>query len=118
MPVVKPRVWILNNLHFATAQATILPESESALQELYDYLYTNPSARIRIVGHTDNIGTERDNQILSEDRAASVKAAMVERGIETERIETEGRGESQPIDTNDTEEGRARNRRVEIIRLD
>lgn len=118
VPIVKPRVWILNNLLFATAQATILPESEGALQELYDYLSTNPTARIRIVGHTDNIGSERDNQILSENRAASVKAAMVERGIDADRIETEGRGESQPIDTNDTEEGRARNRRVEIVRLD
>ncbi len=113
-PVKKGEVFIVKNLHFATNKTRILARSEEALNNLYMYLARNPQAHIRIVGHTDNVGKEEANQKLSDGRANAVKDALIERGIAPERIEAEGRGESQPIDTNDTEEGRQNNRRVEI----
>lgn len=116
-PIVKKRAIILHNLFFATNETTILPESEAGLQDLYDLLKENPNLRICIIGHTDNVGSDRDNQILSEGRAHSVLQEMVDRGIDPSRIEAIGKGKTQPIDTNDTEEGRANNRRVEFIIL-
>ncbi len=116
-PIVKKRAIILHNLFFATNKTTILPESESAMQNLYELMVENPELRIRITGHTDNVGTNIDNQKLSEGRAKSVKDNLVQRGISAERIETDGKGETQPITTNDTEEGRAKNRRVEFVIL-
>ncbi len=116
-PIEKKRAIVLHNLYFATNETTILPESEPSLQDLYDLLSDNPKIRIRIIGHTDNVGKAQANQILSEGRANSVRDDMIQRGIDPSRIEAEGRGMSQPIDTNDTEEGRANNRRVEFIVL-
>lgn len=116
-PIIKKRAIILHNLFFATNKTTILPESESAMQNLYELMAENPELRIRITGHTDNVGTNIDNQKLSEGRAKSVKDNLVQRGISAERIETDGKGETQPITTNDTEEGRAKNRRVEFVIL-
>lgn len=116
-PIEKKRAIVLKNLYFATNETTILPESEPSLQDLYDLLSDNPKIRIRIIGHTDNVGKAQANQILSEGRANSVRDNMIQRGIDPSRIEAEGRGMSQPIDTNDTEEGRANNRRVEFVVL-
>ena len=114
VPVKKGEVFIVHNLHFATNKTRILPSSEEALNDLYMYLSRNPQVRIRIIGHTDNVGKDAANQKLSEGRANAVKDELIQRGVDVERIEAEGRGESQPIDTNDTEEGRQNNRRVEI----
>lgn len=111
--IIRKRTFIIRNLFFASDQTDILPESEPALQELFEFLNSNPDIRVRLTGHTDWIGTDQANQILSEGRAASVKRSMVERGIDADRIETLGLGESQPIDTNETEAGRQNNRRVE-----
>ncbi len=116
-PIEKKRAIVLKNLYFATNETTILPESEPSLQDLYDLLLDNPKIRIRIIGHTDNVGKANANQILSEGRANSVRDDMIQRGIDPSRIEAEGRGMTQPIDTNDTEEGRANNRRVEFVVL-
>lgn len=116
-PIVKKRKIILHNLFFATNEVAILPQSEPGLQDLYDLLNENPEIRIRITGHTDAVGSDEANQILSEGRANSVRDNMIERGIDPSRIEAEGKGESEPIDTNDTEEGRANNRRVEFVIL-
>ena len=113
-PIVPKKEWILKNMYFATNKTEILPMSEESLKTLYDFLKQNPRVRIKIIGHTDSVGTDQANQILSEGRSASVKNEMVKRGIKADRIETEGRGESEPIDTNDTEEGRQNNRRVVI----
>ena len=116
-PIVKKRVIILHNLFFATNETTILPESMPSMQDLYDLMNENPEIRIRITGHTDNVGSDEANQKLSEGRANSVRDDLIRRGIAPERIEAEGKGESQPITTNDTEEGRAQNRRVEFVIL-
>lgn len=108
---------LLKHMYFATDKADILPSSEPELMRLYTMLNENPDARILITGHTDSQGSDMYNQVLSEKRAASVKAEMVKRGIAADRIETNGKGESEPIDTNDTEVGRQNNRRVQITVL-
>ena len=113
-PVKKGEVFIVRNLFFATNKTRILPTSEEALNDLYMYLERNPQIRIRIIGHTDSVGKDAANQKLSEGRANAVKQDLIERGLNGDRLEAEGRGETQPIDTNDTEEGRQNNRRVEI----
>lgn len=115
--IEKKKPMILHNLFFATNETTILPESEAGLQDLYTLLSENPSIRIRITGHTDSVGSDRDNQKLSEGRAESVRQAMIQRGIAADRMEAVGKGKAEPIASNDTEEGRAQNRRVEFMIL-
>lgn len=109
--------FVLHNIYFATGKTHILDSSEPALNELFRFLTSRSTQRIRIVGHTDNIGSDRSNQILSEGRCQEVKHAMESRGIDPRRIEIEGRGERDPIVPNDTEEQRQMNRRVEIVLL-
>ncbi|MCQ2332983.1 MAG: OmpA family protein [Paludibacteraceae bacterium] len=107
----------IDNLFFATNKTKILPQSQPSLDNLYNFLSENPTVLIMISGHTDNVGSERNNQILSEGRANSVRRELIKMGIDAERIDAEGLGESEPIDTNDTEEGRQNNRRVEFTIL-
>ena len=113
-PVKKGEVFVVRNLFFATNKTRILPTSEEALNDLYMYLARNPQVRIKIIGHTDNVGKDAANQKLSEGRAEAVMKDLIERGLTADRLQAEGRGETQPIDTNDTPEGRQNNRRVEI----
>ncbi len=113
-PVKKGEVFVMKNMFFATNKTRILSSSEESLEALYMFLERNPEVRIRIMGHTDNVGKEAANQRLSEGRAEAISRDLIKRGIAPERIETIGYGESKPIDTNDTEEGRQNNRRVEI----
>ena len=114
VPVKKGEVFIVKNLFFATNKTRILKTSEEALNDLYMYLARNPQVRIKIIGHTDSVGKDDANKKLSDGRANEVMKDLIERGIAADRLQAEGRGESQPIDTNDTEEGRQNNRRVEI----
>lgn len=94
----------------------VRPESKPALIEIAKALSANPTLRVEIVGHTDNRGTAEYNRDLSERRAANVAAALTrEHGIAAGRLSASGAGLSAPIASNDTEEGRARNRRVELI---
>jgi outer membrane protein OmpA-like peptidoglycan-associated protein len=109
--------FVLHDIFFATGETTILDSSEPALKELYQFLLARPQQCIRIVGHTDNVGSDRSNQILSEGRCKEVRQAMIERGVNPERMHTEGRGERDPIVPNNSEENRQRNRRVEIVLL-
>lgn len=109
--------FVLHNIYFATGKTHILDSSEPALNELYRFLSARPNQRIRIVGHTDNIGSDRSNQILSEGRCKEVRQSMIDRGILPERIEIEGRGERDPILPNTSDENRQLNRRVEIVLL-
>ena len=106
--------FVLRDIYFATGKTQILDYSEPALNELYQLLRSRPKQRIRIIGHTDDIGSDRSNQLLSEGRCQSVRQAMIERGINPERIDIEGRGEKDPIVPNDSDEHRQMNRRVEI----
>lgn len=103
----------LNNLFFETAKYELQPESFPELNRLADLLQSE-NLRIEVQGHTDNVGNEAGNQALSENRAKSVRAYLIERGCNAVSITSKGFGESKPKASNDTEEGRAQNRRVEI----
>ncbi len=113
-PIKKGEVFIMNDLFFASNRTRILSSSEKSLNDLYMFMQRNPEVRIKIMGHTDSVGKDAANQKLSEGRANAVRDDLIERGVAPERIEAIGYGESRPIDTNDTEEGRQNNRRVEI----
>jgi len=104
----------IENLFFATNKTVILPQSEKAMSDLAQFLLDNPGVTILITGHTDAVGSDEANQILSEGRANAVRADLIKRGVAGERIETEGKGEKEPVADNDTEEGRQLNRRVEF----
>jgi len=108
---------VLKNIFFETASYGLLPESKVELDKLVNFLNNNPTIRIEIGGHTDNVGKPEDNQVLSENRAKAVKEYLVANGIAANRIQYKGYGETQPIDTNDTVEGRAHNRRTEFMVL-
>lgn len=116
-PIKKNTVVILRNLLFDTDKTTIRNISAPSLEELYQLMAQNPNMRIRITGHTDNVGSERYNKKLSEGRAKAVYDEMVKRGIDPSRMEWNGRGSKEPIESNKTAEGRAENRRVEFTIL-
>jgi OmpA-OmpF porin, OOP family len=108
-------VRVLQQVHFQTASATILPDSFPMLAEIAQLLKATPAIKkMRIEGHTDNHGAADYNLDLSKRRAASVLAWLVGHGIELGRLESEGYGLTKPIDTNDTDAGRQANRRVEF----
>lgn len=113
-PIKKNTVVILRNLLFDTDKTTIRNVSAPSLEEMYQLLAQNPNMRIRITGHTDNVGSERYNKKLSEGRAKAVYDEMVKRGIDPSRMEWNGKGSKEPIESNKTPEGRAENRRVEF----
>jgi len=104
-------------IYFDFNKDTIKPESEKVLREIVQAMTDNPTWKLTVEGHTDNIGGDAYNLDLSKRRAAAVKQALVTRyHIAADRLSTNGFGSSSPIDTNDTLEGRARNRRVELTR--
>ena len=105
----------IENLFFATNKTYILPQSEQAMSDLATFLLENPTVTIHITGHTDAVGTDEANQILSEGRANAVRQNLIDRGVAPERMTAEGKGEKEPIADNDTEEGRQLNRRVEFV---
>jgi outer membrane protein OmpA-like peptidoglycan-associated protein len=113
----KNKAIVLKNVFFATGSAELKPESQAELNRLRDMLVENPTARIQINGHTDNKGADAANQTLSENRANSVREYLIQQKIDSSRLESKGFGESQPIDTNDTETGRKNNRRTEFVVL-
>jgi OOP family OmpA-OmpF porin len=104
----------LNNIFFDLGKATLKEESFPELNRLVKYMLDNPIMEIEISGHTDNIGSEQANIILSQDRANAVKAFLVSKAIAETRIVAKGYGKIKPLTTNETEEGRQFNRRVEF----
>lgn len=107
----------LNNIFFDFNQAVLRPESMAEITRLKQFLDANPSITIEIGGHTDNVGSDAYNLELSQRRADAVVSALVAMGIEPARVRANGYGESRPIDTNDTDDGRQMNRRVEFTVL-
>jgi outer membrane protein OmpA-like peptidoglycan-associated protein len=105
---------VLDNIYFEFDQSVLLSTSYDELNELGMFLVQNAAVRIRISGHTDNIGTAEYNFRLSQDRAAAVLSYLTANGIEQERLESRGFGSEYPVDTNETDEGRSKNRRVEF----
>jgi len=103
-------------LNFETNSWQIRPSDAGTLDEVAAALKQSPAMRVRIEGHTDNVGTAESNRVLSERRAQSVMEALVQRGVDRSRLSAAGFGQERPIADNRTEEGRAKNRRVELVR--
>ena len=108
----------LDNIFFDFDKATLRPESMTELNMVVDFLKSNPSVKIEIAGHTDSKGSDEYNLALSDGRAGAVRAYLLENWIEPDRVTSNGYGESKPVDTNETDEGRQRNRRVEFTVLE
>ncbi|WP_373845834.1 OmpA family protein, partial [Bacteroides heparinolyticus] len=108
---------ITYGITFDVGKATIKPQSQGTLNEIFNILQKHPDLKFSIEGHTDNIGNTRLNQSLSEARAKAVCEKLQKMGINPTRLSAKGYGMNKPIDTNDTPEGRAKNRRVEFIKL-
>jgi outer membrane protein OmpA-like peptidoglycan-associated protein len=116
-PVKPKEKIILNNIQFETSRWELKKNADAELNLLTQFLLRNPAVRIQINGHTDNIGTEADNLKLSERRAQSVVEYLIRNGIDAARLLYNGFGASEPIADNQTEEGRAKNRRTEMVIL-
>lgn len=113
-PIEKGEVIRLNSVFFETNKAELKKESFNELDRLYNILVKTPSLKIEIAGHTDDVGSESYNQKLSNERANSVQAYLVKKGISADRLRARGYGELQPVVPNNSDENRAYNRRVEF----
>lgn len=113
-PISAGELITLRNIFFETGSAALLEASQTELYKALDILIKNPAIAVRINGHTDNVGSDADNLQLSMDRALTVKQFFLSKGINANRLTHAGFGESKPIDTNETEQGRAKNRRTEM----
>lgn len=105
------------NINFDTGKATIRPESQSVVDQIVNLLKNNTDLKIQVQGHTDDVGEDEANMKLSEQRAQAVMNAIVSQGIENQRLTAAGFGEKKPIADNKTEDGRAKNRRVELVKM-
>jgi len=114
IPIIENEVGVLTNLFFDTGKAELRPESNGELDRMVLTFNENPGLVLEIGGHTDNVGSDASNIKLSQDRADSVREYFIGKGIEPDRIQSKGYGETKPKSTNDTEEGRQINRRVEF----
>ena len=103
-------------VHFDTGKATILPDSENILGEIAKLLQQNPDLKLRVEGHTDNQGNAAANQALSEKRAQAVVAWLTAHSVPAARLTAKGLGQTQPLADNSSEDGRAKNRRVELVK--
>ena len=113
-PIETGETIVLKNIFYETDSYALKPESKYELDKIVAFLQSNPLIHIEIRGHTDNVGTMEYNQTLSENRARSVVDYLIEKGIDSNRLVYKGFGMSQPVDNNETEEGRANNRRTEL----
>ncbi|WP_019988117.1 sodium-translocating pyrophosphatase [Rudanella lutea] len=112
---VDKETWFdFDRLTFETGSATLKPESQEQLKNIAEILKAFPNVNIKLGGYTDNTGNANSNLKLSGDRAASVKGELVKLGIDGGRLESEGYGQEHPVASNDTEEGRAQNRRISV----
>ena len=109
-----PKSFVLQNCNFETGKADLKPESYPVLDELVDYLKRKEEEKIELGGHTDNVGKADANMVLSTNRANTVRAYLLMKGISPDRVVAKGYGMTEPIAENDTAEGRALNRRTEV----
>ncbi|HEV2577056.1 MAG TPA: OmpA family protein [Acidobacteriaceae bacterium] len=107
---------VTHGINFDVDQATIRPESMGVLNQIKAVMTSDPSLKFEIDGHTDNSGDAAHNQALSQERAEAVKAQLVSMGISEDRLTTKGYGDTKPMASNDTPDGKANNRRVEFVK--
>lgn len=110
--------FVLEDCNFETGKADLEEDSYKVIDELVAYLKRKEDVRIELGGHTDNVGTPKNNQVLSEARANTVRDYLISKGIDPERVTAKGYGLTKPVESNKTEEGRALNRRTEVTILD
>jgi len=110
-----PKRFVFDNLNFETGSTKLTPDSVPTVDSLVVILKAYPAVAVRLEGHTDNTGDAAANKKLSLDRAIVVKEIMITGGVADGRIDTDGYGEEKPIASNQTEEGRAKNRRTELV---
>lgn len=113
-PIKIGSVIVLNNIFFETAKWDLKEQSINELERLYSFMLSNPKLKIEISGHTDNVGKDEANQLLSENRAKAVVDYLKKKNIAESLLEYHGYGESKPVATNETVQGRALNRRTEF----
>jgi outer membrane protein OmpA-like peptidoglycan-associated protein len=113
-PIEVGKTVIINNIYFNFDKTSLKEASFPELDRLVDLMVQNPGIKIDIIGHTDSKGSDDYNLTLSEGRAQSVMKYLIEKGIAKKRMTATGMGESSPISSNDTDAGRAQNRRVEF----
>lgn len=106
----------LYGIHFDTGRATIQPDSGSILGEIVKMLQQNPDVKLSVEGHTDNVGSAAGNQALSAKRAQAVVAWLTTHGVAASRLTAKGWGQTKPLADNGSEDGRAKNRRVELVK--
>lgn len=116
--VTSSQIKITQQIHFEFNKAKIKPDSFPILNAVVQVLKDNPDIKIEVGGHTDNKGSADYNKKLSQERSDSVRTYLIEHGINSSRLTAIGYGFDRPIDTNDTEKGRANNRRVEFVRTE
>lgn len=105
------------HINFDTDKATLKPDGEKAVEEILQLLKTDNNLKISIEGHTDNSGNDERNQVLSTERANTVMYALAGKGIDIKRLKAKGFGAKKPLKANDTEENKAENRRVELVKI-
>ena len=116
-PIIVGATTVLKNIFFETNSYALKDESKVELNKLIEFMTKNPTLKIQISGHTDDVGTDFDNQKLSENRAKSVYDYLVANGIVATRLTYKGYGETKPIAPNNSDENRALNRRTEFTVL-
>ena len=109
-----PRTFTLDNVEFESGKSTLTKDSYIELKELLDYLKLKDDINIEIAGHTDDVGDDESNMKLSKARAETVRNYLISKGITTNRVIAKGYGETQPIASNTTVDGRQKNRRTEV----
>ena len=116
-PIEEGSSFVMKSIHFDHGLSALSSEYQAGCERLAQWLLQNPGLRIRIEGHTDNVGADEFNLKLSSDRAKAVRTFLIERGVDVADITVEGKGATHPIADNATEEGRALNRRVQVVVL-
>ena len=110
-----PKNFVFDHLNFDTATTRLTPESNPTVTDLIAIMKCYPNMQVELDGHTDNTGDPEANKKLSVDRANAIRDLLVSGGIDSSRITTQGFGADKPIASNDTEDGKARNRRTELV---
>jgi OOP family OmpA-OmpF porin len=112
--VNRPKVYTLDKVFFDSGKSTLRTESNKALDDLSEFMKNKKTMKIEIAGHTDNVGDKAVNEKLSQERASAVRNYLLKKGIAADRVVAKGYGDTQPIESNETAEGKQKNRRTEV----